>query len=461
MIKNFVLDTNVLVHSPNSIYTFEDNNVILPIICLEELDNLKNKEGLVGFQARNALREINKVREFGNIHMGVDLPGGGTFRIELNHLDVDNLPNGLDFNKNDNKIIAIVNNIKLSDLNTPTILVTKDLCVAIKAESLDLAVQDYQNDKINTDDIYKGFREVSMLSSDMDKIYRGGLNLPEEYAGEVFPNEFFCINSIDSQNHKAIAKYDGEKIVPLKYDNEDVWGLIPRNKEQRMALELLMDDSISLVTLSGAAGTGKTIVAVATALQKVVELGLYDKIVFVKPVVPAGQDIGFLPGSETEKLSVWMQSFYDAAENLSSMQMQKKPITDRLIRKDGKKGFNEKPTASVDIFLEGLIDAKVLETKTLNYMRGRTLSRAIIILDESQQLPPALVKLMLTRAGNDSKFIMLGDPSNNQIDSTYLDSKSNGLVYAIEKMKNSKLTAHITLEEVERSPLAALASEML
>ncbi len=464
MIKNYILDTNVLIHYPGSIYTFEDNNVIIPLICLEELDGLKNREGVIGYQAREAIRELNNVRQYGNIHMGVKLPKGGTLRVEMNHMNSENMPDGVDINKNDNKILTVALNIKKESKRVKTILVTKDLCVAIKAESLKLEVQDYQNDKIDVEHIYKGYKEITLSSRQIDEIYHGGLELNKETGLSAYPNEFFCIKSYDRDSHETLAKYDGNRIVPLKYSTEKAWGLTPRNREQRMSFELLMDDNIHLVTLSGGAGTGKSILSVAVALQKVIESNIYSKIIFVKPVVSAGNSIGFLPGSEHEKLKPFMDSFGDAIENLmTDLPKRQIPCKEEPTEKNVKmNGFhNGKPTFSVESFLQQYREAGIIEMKTFAFMRGRTLSNALVIIDEAQEMTPHLAKLMLTRAGMESKFVMIGDPSDNQIDNTLVDSKSNGLVYVIEKMKAYPITGHVTLEEVERSPLAKIAEEAL
>lgn len=464
LIKNYILDTNVLIHYPGCIHTFEDNNIIIPIICLEELDNLKKKDGIVGYQAREAIREINNVRQYGSIHDGVKLPGGGILRVELNHLDPAHIPDGIDLNKNDNKILTIALNIKNESKKLSTILVTKDLCVAIKAESMDIEVQDYRNDKVDVDHIYRGYREITLPSSQIDKIYSGGLKLNKKTGLDAFPNEFFCIKSTDHNSHETLARYDGSRIVPLKYAGEKAWGLTPKNREQRMAFELLMDEDIHLVTLSGGAGTGKSILSVAVALQKVIESSIYDKIIFVKPVVSAGDPIGFLPGDENAKLKPFMDSFGDTIESLMSERCKKQNAekNGRLKKNTGKGfDFHEKPAFSAESFLEQYQEAGVIEMKTFAFMRGRTLSNAMVIIDEAQEITPHLAKLMLTRAGQGAKFVMIGDPSDNQIDNTLVDSKSNGLVYVVEKMKSHAITGHVSLEEVERSPLAKIAEESL
>jgi len=463
MIKNYILDTNVFIHYPGCIHTFEDNNIIIPIICLEELDNLKKREGILGYQAREAIREINSVRKYGDIHSGVKLPGGGTLRVELNHMNPVDIPDGIDLNKNDNKIITIALNIKKESKNINTILVTKDLCVAIKAESLNLEVQDYMNDKVDVDHIYKGYKEISLPSPQIDKIYNGGLKLNKKTGLDALPNEFFYIKSSDQKSHETLARYDGNKIVPLRYANDKAWGLTPKNRGQKMAFELLMDEDIQLVTLSGGAGTGKSILSVAVALQKVIESNVYDKLILVKPVVTAGDPIGFLPGTENEKLKPFMDSFGDSIESLMSERGRKLPFnkSSKFKNNPRKNEPQEKPAFNAEYFLDQYREAGVIEMKTFAFMRGRTLSNAMVIIDEAQEMTPHLAKLMLTRAGQGAKFVMIGDPSDNQIDNTLVDSKSNGLVYVIEKMKSCNITGHISLEEVERSPLAKIAEECL
>lgn len=452
MIKNYVLDTNVMIHDPECFYKFEDNHVIIPIICIEELDKLKSRDGLVGYQARSAARELSIIRKMGSLSEGVKLEGGGTVRIELNHLDFNTLPDGLDTSKNDTRILAVVKKLQEIYAPTQTILVTKDLYMAIKGDAIGIEIQDYQNDKVTADELYKGYRDIQLTSDEIDAIYSGGLQFQLE---GLNPNEFLHVKSSTRESHEVLARFDGEKLVPLKYVNEVSWGLSPINREQKMAYELLMDPNIHFVSITGGAGSGKTILATAVALQKVIEMGQYRRIVFVRPVVPAGNDIGYLPGTEEEKLRPWMGSFYDAIENLVDQKIVKK-------QKDTPgKGhhvvYSEKPEFGVDDFIEQYRRYGVIETKTFTYMRGRTLTDALVIVDEAQEITPHLAKLMLTRAGFGSKFVFIGDPSDNQIDNVLVDAKSNGLVYTVEKMKHSVLSGHVTLKRVERSPLAELA----
>lgn len=457
MVKNYILDTNVIVHDPECFYNFEDNNVILPIVTLEELDHIKNREGMVGYHARIAARELNTLRGRGSLEEGVRLPGGGLLRVELNHMDMSAFPKGIDLTGNDIRIIAVARNIQNEDLSTKTILVTKDVYMILKADTFGVTAEDYTNDKIKADELYAGYRELRLSSDEMNQIYKSGLAVSDDWFDEPLnPNEFVHAKSHDEPGHELLARRSGDLLVPLRYMRESAWGLTPINRNQKMAFELLMDPTVPFVTITGGAGSGKTIMATAVALEKVIEQGEYRKIVFVRPTVAAGNDIGFLPGTEEEKLRPWMGSFYDAIESLM------------LGRKSTREDFNrpnrsraDKPEFSVENFIETYRARGMIETKTFTYMRGRTLSNAMVIVDEAQELTPHLAKLMLTRAGFGSKFIFLGDPSDNQIDNMLVDARSNGLVYTVEKMKPFTITGHVSLEEVERSPLAGIAERYM
>lgn len=440
-----------MIHDPNFLQSFSDNNVIIPVVAIEELDNLKRRDGVVGFSARRVAKELQVLMINGDIKEGIKLESGGTLRVELGHSDTSVLPKGIDASKNDSKIVAVALNLQNANKDIPTILVTKDLYMSIKAKTVGCNVQDYQNDKITEEEVFKGYRDYDMSSEAIDAIYQGGLDLPEELQGNIYPNEFIHVKSTDRGGHEVLARYDGKQIVPLKYVNEKAWGLSPINREQKMAFELLMNPDIQFASIIGGAGSGKTILATATALQNVIETNRYRKIVFVRPVVSAGNDIGFLPGEEKEKLRPWMGSFYDAIENLTDM---------KESTKEGRSSNSyAKPTFTVEDFIEQYRQRGVIETKTFTFMRGRTFTNALVIVDEAQEITPHLAKLMLTRAGRNSKFIFLGDPSDNQIDNHYVDSKSNGLIYTVEKMKSYNITGHVSLKRVERSPLAEIAEQ--
>lgn len=450
--KNYILDTNVLLHDPGSILNFAGNTVILPLVVLEELDNLKTREGLSGYQARQAVRELSEIVEKNpaqSMQEGVSLGNGITLRVEMNgyHADPD-VAEELDLKKNDNRILLTALRIQKREETVQTILVSKDICMRLKAEAFGIAAEDYETDRIASEDLYQGLRKATMAQKEIDRLFDEGKLLPKRLV--LNPNQFVLISAKEAPERTALARFDGEYLVPLQYENHSAWGLSPINLEQKLAFELMMDDNIKLVSVTGGAGSGKTILATAVALEKVLEQHLYRKVIFIRPVEPAGRDIGYLPGSEEEKLRPWMGSFYDAVETLMFNGRSRKPR--KNTQDDG---------ISVDVMLEHLRNSGIIEMKTFTYMRGRTLADALVIVDEAQETTPHLAKLMLTRAGHNSKFIFLGDPSDNQIDNVLVDSRSNGLVYLVERLKDSPLTGHITLNQVERSALASLAENAL
>ena len=450
--KNYVLDTNVLLHDPACIYNFKGNNVILPLVVLEELDSLKSREGLCGCQARQAVRELSKIVEGKaqqSIQDGIALGKSILLKIEMNgYHNMAEYTDELDLKKNDNRILLTTLSIRKREPEMATILVSKDICMRLKAEAFGLETEDYETDRIVLDDLYAGRAEAVLPSKEIDQIYDGGLPCPKRI--RLYPNQFLLIRAKDDPARSSVVRFNGEKLVPLQFENRSAWGLYPLNLEQKMAFELMMDDAVKFVSVTGGAGSGKTILATAVALEKVIEQHSYRKIVFVRPVIPAGEDIGFLPGDEEEKLRPWMGSFYDAFESLMYCGRNRKP----------RKSCSD-DNVLVDSIIDNFKNSGVIDMKTFTYMRGRTLSDAFVIVDEAQETTPHIAKLMLTRAGQNSKFIFIGDPTDNQIDNALVDSRSNGLVYLVEKLKESPLTGHVTLNQVERSPLARLAEKAL
>ena len=449
--KNYILDTNVLMHDPWCFKNFTGNHVYIPITVLEELDHLKSKEGLPGYQAREAVRALHRTIDGCGrqcVTEGIGLPGD----IMLHVAYAQSQAPGQLFSaqKNDNDILSSALRIKAESPEKEAILVSKDVCLRIKAEICDITSQDYETDKLKSEQIYSGYAAFALSGKNMEKLYDCGIKPPRGV--EMLPNEFAVITQRENPEVTVLARYDGVRLVPLRYENHSAWGLRPINTEQKMAFELLMDPNIPFVSVTGGAGSGKTILATAVALEKVLEHREYRKIVFIRPTVPAGNDIGFLPGTEEDKLRPWMGSFYDAIDMLMS--------TDRDSGKYKKSRKNE-DGFQVDQFIDDFRRRGIFEIKTFTYMRGRTISDAVVIVDEAQEITPHLAKLMLTRAGEHAKFIFLGDPSDNQIDNVLVDSKSNGLVYVVERMKQHGITGHVTLKQVERSALASLAEKSL
>ena len=438
MKKTYILDTNVLIHDPNALFNFEDNNIILPIYVVEEIDKLKRSEAEKGRNARVTARTIDELRKNGSLFKGVTLPKGGTFRVEIKG-DYKNLPSFLQKDVMDNRILAVV--IELSkEINEKVILVTKDINMRIKADALDIPVEDYETDTISIDELYKGYAEIIVNDEDYKKYIKSGkLKIDELYKGEVYPNECFKVKCEDRE-HLGIYNIDKKRIEKLTYADIELWGIRAKNSEQSFAVELLMNPEIQVVTLVGQAGTGKTLLALAAALEQVVERSIYKKIFVARPIIPMGKDLGYLPGGEKEKLRPWVQPIYDNFDFLAS-----------------NKGNEDRKSGEKAIF--GLEAMGLLKVEALTYIRGRSIPKGLLIIDEAQNLTPHEVKTIVTRAGEDTKIIFTGDPY--QIDNPYLDANSNGLTYLAEKFKNEKISGHVTLEKGERSALAELAAKLL
>lgn len=441
MKKTFILDTNVLIHDPNSIFSFKDNKVILPIYVIEEIDKLKRSEGEKGRNARVTARLIDDLRKNGSLFEGVQLDNGGFFRVEVKG-DYSHFPSFLQKDSMDNRILAVVLKI-IEDslaLDEKVILVTKDINMRIKADALNIEVEDYETDNVSFDELYKGFTEITINEDDYKKYVKTGkLKLEEPLQKDFFANQFFKLKFEDKEV-LGIYNQDKNRIDKLNYSDIELWGIRAKNSEQSFAVELLMNPNIQVVTLVGKAGTGKTLLALASALEQTVERASYKKILVARPIIPMGKDIGYLPGGEKEKLRPWVQPIYDNFEFLAS-----------------NKGNEDRKSGEKAIF--GLESMGLLKIEALTYIRGRSIPKGLIIIDEAQNLTPHEIKTIVTRAGMDTKIIFTGDPQ--QIDNPYLDANSNGLTYLAEKFKNEKIAGHITLEKGERSPLAELAAKLL
>ena len=411
MVKNFILDTNVLIHDPKSIYAFQDNNVIIPLPVLEELDNLKKHSGGLGKFAREVIRELDNLRNKGKLSEGIKLENGGTLKVMTLER---NVPEKIDFlfeKYVDNWILVYTLHI-IKTSKIPTFLVSKDINLRVKADALGIPSQDYLTDRSELATLNPGYFETNSIEH-IDK-------------KSLFPNVYL----IDKNNR--FYRFDGENIIEIRKKIE-AWNVKPRNQEQFFAMDALLNDNINLVSLIGIAGTGKTFISLACALEKAVNEQKYEKIIVAKPLVPlGGKDIGYLPGSFEEKMRPWMSPIYDNLEylfKLSNINMKE------FIRKD------------------------IIEIEALTYIRGRSIPNQFIIIDEAQNLTPHEIKTILTRAGENTKIVLLGDPY--QIDTPYLDKDSNGLVYAASKFLNSTLSVHVVLTKGERSPLATEAAKLL
>lgn len=433
MKKTYILDTNVLLHDPDSLFSFEDNYIVLPLSIIEELDNTKKRMDEVGRNAREVSRKLDQLRLKGRLSEGVGLPNGGAIRIELNGNKPGDYYYGIDLNKTDNKILSLAYNL-MNNGNGPVIVVTKDLNLRIKADVLGIAAEDFYSDKVDYHRLYSGACELYLTSQEIDDFYQDG-SLPYNN-GALHPNQFCILRFRDNPSQSALARYSHNKIRKLGYEGKLVYGIKSLNKEQKFALDLLLDDNIKLVTLVGKAGTGKTILALAAGLEKVLEGEVrYNRMLITRPIVPLGNDLGFLPGDKEDKIRPWMQPIYDNLEFLCNEHIQPNGCADYLLA-NGK-----------------------IELEALTYIRGRSIPRQFIICDESQNLSPHVIKTILTRVGNGSKIVFTGDPE--QIDHPYLDASSNGLSYLVEKIKEEEISGHITLIKGERSGIAELGARLL
>ncbi|NHN30905.1 PhoH family protein [Paenibacillus agricola] len=443
MKKIFVLDTNVLLQDPNAIYAFEDNEVVIPATVLEEIDTKKRNADELGRNARQISRMLDGLRTQGRLFEGIPLPSGGKLKVELNHRSFAKLQETFAESSNDNRILAVALNYHMEEQEKaeprPVAIVSKDMLVRIKADVLGLTAQDYLTDRIvNMPDMYTGYLTILAHPAVIDEFYTyrtlnvSSLNL----AYPLHPHEFVILKDEMGTSKSALLKLnaDGKKLEPLFLSNDPIWGIGARNAQQRMALELLLNDDIPIVTLTGKAGTGKTLLTLAAGLMKVEDERKYKKLLIARPVVPMGKDIGYLPGEKDEKLRPWMQPIYDNLEFL----------------------FDTKKPGDIEKILAGLGSIQV---EALTYIRGRSIPGQFIIIDEAQNLSKHEIKTIVSRVGENSKIVLLGDP--DQIDHPYLDASSNGLTYVVERFKDQNISGHITLERGERSHLAQLAADLL
>jgi PhoH-like ATPase len=439
--KNFILDTNVLLHDPRSMFGFGDNNVVVPIYVIEEIDNFKRDLSSLGRNARQVSRYLDDFRAAGKLGDGVALgPDRGTIRVLVTERQ---LPKEMttDGHSVDNKILATALDLRDREKGLPAVFVTKDTNLRIRADALGLHAEDYDVEEVNLDTLWTGVAEVDADAAQVNEFYTSGCVPVPPAEDPPPPNEFVVLRDRANPQHSAVAKYSAARqaYVPLiKIAKEGVWGIRPRNKEQSFAMDLLLNDEVRLVTIVGKAGTGKTLLAIAAGLQKTMEENVYQKLLVSRPIFPLGRDIGYLPGDVEEKLNPWMQPIFDNVEYLMNLS--------RSEKKQGR-GYHE------------LIDLGIMEIEPLTYIRGRSIPNQYIIVDEAQNLTPHEVKTIITRVGDGTKIVLTGDPY--QIDNPYVDATNNGLIHVANRFKSERLAGHVTMTKGERSPLAELAANLL
>jgi PhoH-like ATPase len=436
--KTYILDTNVLLHDPNSLLSFQDNSVLLPIEVIEEIDRFKRESSELGQNARAVSRKLDALREAGRLSEGIGLPNGGRLRIVFKKGGARKNGHAVFTTDSvDNRILLLACDVSKQEPAAQTVLVSKDINLRIKADALGLLAEDYETDRVFIKDLYTGMIELRE-SPERIAVFRaqGGLEL--NGGKQYFPNEYCILLEDSNPKRTALAKIDstGTKLRPIIDSKEGVWGVKPRNREQHFAFDALLDQDVKLVTIMGKAGTGKTLLALAAGLKCTIMDREFRRLVIARPTVSMGKELGFLPGSLEEKLAPWMQPIHDALELLGDLNM----------------GHEHRRPG--DLMRSGSI---VVEA--LSYIRGRSIANQFMIIDEAQNLTPLEAKTIITRVGQGTKVVLTGDPY--QIDNPYVDSSTNGFNYVVSRFRAQKIAAHIELQKGERSELAELAANIL
>jgi PhoH-like ATPase len=436
--KCYVLDTNVLLHDPDSLFAFEDNEVVIPVVVIEEMDNFKKDLNETGRNARMVSRRLDELRKQKGLSQGVQLENGGALRVFVEKKVFDLLPAELHISKADNRILSVALGLKQTNPKQDVILVSKDTNLRVKANAFGISAEDYATNKVEISELYTGAVTREVASNVIDQFYEDK-EISQELDG-LAPNQFVHLLDQSSQSHSALARYDHvrKSLVPLQDFSGGIWGIRPLNKEQQFAMDILMDKKVQVVTLIGIAGTGKTLLALAAGLEQSLEQGTYKRLVASRPVFPMGRDLGYLPGDIEEKILPWMQPIFDNMELL-------------LAASGGQKEIKRN--------LRELQDMGTLQMEALTYIRGRSIPRQYMVVDEAQNLTPHEIKTVITRAGEGTKVVLTGDPY--QIDNPYVDSSSNGLTYVVERFKGEPLAGHVTFFKGERSDLAEMAAKLL
>ena len=429
MKKTYLLDTNVLLTSADSIFSYKNNDIIIPLKVIEEIDKHKKRQDGVGANARITIRILDKLREDGNLYKGVKISEGKGILSIRGYDDFD-------VSSADNQIIGTAITEKKSLGKEKLIVVTRDINMRVKCDALQIPTEDFLTEKTvnNTEELYTGFIKHLVDDQTIDRYYSDEEIFLEKEDIVLHSHQFVMLVSNQNEKKTALAKFINYNL-PLSpvVEYNKIWGLKPRNKEQMFGLNILMDPNIPIITMTGKAGCGKTLLAIAAGLEQIMEENKrYKKLVVSRPVQPVGKDIGFLPGTLEEKMSPWLMPIQDNLEFLL--------------------GDNKET-------IELLYENGTIEVEALTYIRGRSISNAFIIIDEAQNLSIHELKTIITRVGENTKIILTGDIE--QIDNVYLDSLSNGLSYAIEKFKEHELAGHISLMKGERSKVATLAAKIL
>ncbi len=436
--KIFVLDTNVLLHDPNAIFHFQEHDVVIPIVVIEEIDHFKKDQTEIGRNARTVSRQLDHLREKGSLSLGVKMEGGGTVKVDVAMHPLDLGIPSLDKHHADNHILACAQSL-LKSRKEKVVLVTKDSNLRIKADAAGLLAEDYTTDMVEMEELYSGTATMEVDGAQIDQLFDKGMAPPPEH--RLNPNQFVTLQDRANPSHTALGRlYQSDGLIhPIKRLEQAPWGIKPRNREQQFALELLLDDSVQVVTLLGKAGTGKTLLAIAAGLVQVVDDERYHKLLVSRPVMPMGRDLGYLPGDVDEKLRPYMQPIYDNLDFIVAANMD----------------MRRRSTLTAGQLEEG----GYLSIEPLTYIRGRSIPQQYMIVDEAQNLTPKQMKTLITRAGPGTKVVCMGNIA--QIDTPYLTEGSSGLTYVVDRFKGWQHGGHVTLMRGERSRLADYAGEVL
>lgn len=434
--KYYVLDTNVYLSDCDSIFAYKNNNIAIPLKVLEEVDKHKKRQDGVGANARQIIRTLDELREKGSLDEEIKL-GKGMGTVSVIPCDLSLLPDSFEKSIPDNQIIASALTLirELGD-KKHVVLVSQDINMRVKCDSLGIYTEDFIPNQIveRAEEVFTGFVQYVVDDDFINRFYSGEKILLDEKDIKLFPNQFLMLVSSTNDKKTALARFKSytQPLARVREFKNGIWGIYAKNKEQQFALDLLMDPEVKIVSLIGKAGSGKTLNALAAGLQQILEDNIYKKLIVSRPVQPMGKDIGFLPGTLEEKMTPWLAPVQDNLEFLMGQDKE---------------------------HLRMMMEQGTIEMEALTYIRGRSISNAYIIIDESQNLTSHELKTIITRVGEGTKIILTGDI--DQIDNVYVDATTNGLTYAVEKLKPYDIVGHVTLKKGERSAVASLAAQVL
>jgi PhoH-like ATPase len=433
----YLLDTNVLLYDPDALLAYPEQEVIVPITVIEEIDQFKSEVTETGRNARLVSKTIDTYRRTGSLSGGVRQANGSTFRVHIWSTESARLPRELDLKRSGNRVLACALQLLEQEDDRPLVLVSQDTNIRIKANAMGIEAASYEAERGVTSELYDGWAHLEVSAGELERYRQSD---PVRFEGRFLPNQGLIVQDRDRPEDYLVYRYlDAARgLQPVLDLSGGIWGIAPRNPQQALALEIMLDPALSIVTLMGKAGTGKTLLALAVGLQMMMEENTYTKMLVSRPIFPMGKDIGYLPGTAQEKLEPWMQPIFDNLEFL---------IGSPVSKHHPAKGY------------EALIDQGLINIEPLTYIRGRSIPNQFMIVDEAQNLTPHEIKTIITRVGEGTKIVLTGDPY--QIDNPYVDSVSNGLSHVVERFKTLPLAGHVTLVRGERSSLAEMAANIL